>query len=169
MKMKKRLKILLFCLSCLTLVSWDQATKDLAKTHLKDQPQRSYMQDTFRLMYTENTGAAMSFGDDLPKNVSFWLFGILPLAFLVFLIGYIIRKAKGLSVSHVMAFSLIIAGGLGNITDRLLFDRHVTDFMNIGYKNIRTGIFNFADVWISIGTIGLIILYSKKEPAAENC
>jgi signal peptidase II len=166
--MKKRLKILLFCLSCLTLVSWDRATKDLAKTHLKGQEQQSYLQDTFRLVYTENTGAAMSFGDDLPKNVAFWLLGILPLAFLVFLIGYTIRKAKDLSFLNVMAFSMIIAGGLGNIIDRLLFDRHVTDFMNIGYKNIRTGIFNFADVWICIGAIGLMILCSKKNPAAAH-
>jgi signal peptidase II len=166
--MKRRLKILLFCLSCLTLVSWDRATKDLAKTHLKDQEQRSYLQDTVRLMYTENTGAAMSFGDGLPKNIAFWLFGMLPLAFLVFLTGYTIKKANGLSFLTIMAFSLIIAGGLGNIIDRLLFDRHVTDFMNIGYKNIRTGIFNFADVWICIGAIGLIILYSKKQPVIAH-
>lgn len=166
--MKKRIKILLFCFSCLTLVSWDRATKDLAKTHLKNQEQRSYLQDTFRLTYTENTGAAMSMGDGLPDTIAFWVLGILPLVFLGGMIVYVIIKAKRLSLSAVIVFSLIIAGGIGNITDRLLFNRRVTDFMNIGYKNIRTGIFNFADVWIFIGVIGLLIIYSKKQPLTDH-
>ena len=57
------------------------------------------------------------------------------------------------ALPKMSAFALIIAGGLGNIIDRLLFDRHVSDFMNIGIQNIRTGIFNFADVCVTAGAI----------------
>jgi signal peptidase II len=45
---------------------------------------------------------------------------------------------------------------MGNILDRLVFDRHVTDFMNLGIQNIRTGIFNFADLWITTGVVLLV-------------
>ena len=61
------------------------------------------------------------------------------------------------------AFALIIAGGLGNIIDRLLFDRHVSDFMMIGFNNIRTGVFNFADVCVTTGVVVMIFLFRKKE------
>jgi signal peptidase II len=160
--MRKSLKIWVFCFSCLLLVSWDKTTKEMAKEHLKNKGSISYFHDTFRLVYVENTGAAMSLGDSLPGTASFWLLSILPLMILVSLFIYVIRKSDGFSVSRMLVFALIIAGGSGNILDRLLFDRHVTDFMNIGVDNIRTGIFNFADVWVTAGAIALIIVYRKR-------
>ena len=160
--MKKGLKVFLFCFSCLTLISWDRATKNLAKEHLLNKEPVSYLHDTFRLEYIENTGAAMSFGDNLPKAVSFWLLSILPLLFLLIAFVFVVKNAKSFSFPKLSAFALIIAGGLGNIIDRLLFDRHVSDFMNIGFQNIRTGIFNFADVCVTTGAILLIFLYRKK-------
>ena len=160
--MKKSLKIWVFCCSCLVLVSWDKTTKEMAKAHLRDKAPVSYFHDTFRLEYVENTGAAMNLGDSLPNSVSFWLLSILPLMILVSLFIYVIRKSEGFSLSRMLVFALIIAGGAGNILDRLLFDRHVTDFMNIGFDNYRTGIFNFADVWVSAGAIALLVVYRKK-------
>ncbi len=159
--MKKGLKIVLFCLSCLTLISWDRATKDLAKEHLMNREPVSYLHDTFRLQYIENTGAAMSLGDSLPKTASFWLLSVLPLLVLIGLFIYVVMKAKQLSLFKMSVFALLIAGGLGNVIDRLLFDRHVTDFMNIGFRSVRTGIFNFADVCVTAGAIGLLFLYRK--------
>ena len=65
MYMKKVVKILLICLSSLLLISWDKASKNLAKEHLQYAEPVSYLHDTFRLEYAENTGAAMSIGDEL--------------------------------------------------------------------------------------------------------
>ena len=154
---KRWLKIALFCFSSLSLISWDRVTKDLAKDHLKDKAEYSYFHDSFRLQYVENTGAAMSFADGLPKAASFWLLAIIPLAFLILLLVYAIRRSEKMNFGKLFAFSLIFAGGIGNIIDRLLFDRHVTDFMNIGILKLRSGIFNFADVWITTGVIYLFI------------
>ena len=165
--MKKWLKIFLFCLTCLTFISWDRTTKDLAKEHLMNKEPVSYLHDTFRLQYVENTGAAMSLGDNLPKALSFWLLSIVPLVVLLLSFAYVIRNANKFSFLKMSVFALIIAGGLGNVIDRLLFDRHVTDFMNIGFNNIRTGIFNFADVCVTAGAIGLLLIYRKKEPFAH--
>ena len=161
--MKRWLKITLIGISSLSLISWDRATKDLAKEHLMNQEPLSYFHDTFRLEYVENTGAAMSLGDSLPPVISFWLLGILPLAFLLFLFAYTIKRSNEMSFMKMFSFALIISGGLGNIIDRLLFDRHVTDFMNIGINNFRTGIFNFADVCVTAGAICLLFFYREKK------
>lgn len=157
----RAVRVALFCVLSLSLISWDEVSKDLAKIHLRDQGVRSYLDDTFRLLYVENTGAALSFADDLNPTVSFWLLGILPLAILLGLFVYVVRNAHEMRTVRLVGFSLIFAGGMGNILDRLVFDRHVTDFMNIGIMNVRTGIFNFADLWITAGIICLLFWRTK--------
>jgi len=161
--MSQKVKLMVFCLSCLAFISWDRATKNFAKENLMNREPRSYFHDTFRLEYVENTGAAMSLGDGLAKNASFWLLSILPLAFLLLLFAYTIRKAKETSLVKMFSVSLIFAGGAGNIIDRLLFDRHVADFMNIGFHNFRTGIFNFADVCVTAGLIGYLLFRKNRK------
>lgn len=163
--MKKGIKILLFCLSSLTLISWDRASKELAKDLLKDKAPVSYFHNTVRFEYVENTGAAMSFADDLPKQTSFWLLSMAPLALLLAMSVYVIRNTEKMPLTRLAAFALIISGGLGNIYDRIVYDRHVTDFMNIGINNLRTGIFNFADVCITAGAIMLLVSYRQKNIA----
>jgi len=161
--MKPRLKIVLFCLSAMVFIGCDRVTKDLAKEHLLNKPVVSYFHNSFRLVYAENTGAAMNLGDNLPKAASFWLLSMLPLAFLLILSAYTIRHSKEMSFIKIFSFAMIISGGLGNIIDRILFDRHVTDFMILSVRNIHTGIFNFADVCVTAGAIGLILFYRDKK------
>ena len=144
-------------------ISCDQVTKDLAKTNLMNQEPTSYFHDTFRLEYVENTGAALSLGACLPQPYNFLLLSIIPLLFLLALFVYTIIKIKEFNFIRLLSFSLIFAGGIGNIIDRILHDRHVTDFMNLGIQNLRTGIFNVADVCITAGVIGLFISYRNQK------
>lgn len=160
--MKKASKIVLFCLGSLVLISWDRASKELAKEHLKDKEPISYFHDSFRFQYVENTGAALSLGDSLPETASFWLLSILPLVFLLAMAGYTIKRSGEISKLKLFAFALIISGGLGNIYDRIVYDRHVTDFMNMGIGNLRTGIFNFADICVTAGAVLMLVSYKKK-------
>src|ERR1700743_3513758 len=165
--MKNWLKVLLFCLISVLLIGCDRVTKDLAKEHLMYREPISYFHNSVRLEYVENTGAALSLGDQLPKSVSFWLLSIVPLLLLALLFGYAIKNAKTSSFIKMLAFSLIIAGGVGNIIDRLLYDRHVTDFMNVGISNLRTGIFNVADMCVTAGVIVLLFSYREKKADLE--
>ena len=153
MKLPINFRVLLICAFSLSLISWDRVSKDLAKEYLRNKPARTYFHETLRLEYVENTGAAMSMGDNLDPRVSFWFLGILPLTILMTVFIYVIIHARDIRPGKLIAISLIFAGGMGNILDRLLFDRHVTDFMNIGLLYLRSGIFNFADVWITTGVI----------------
>ncbi len=163
--MKSGMKIMLFCFTSLTLISWDRASKEMAKEHLKDKATISYLNDGFRLEYAENTGAALSLGDNLSRSASFWLLSMLPLAFLLVAFVYVIKNSDKMSLLKLFSFVLIIAGGLGNIFDRIVFDRHVTDFMILSFKNIHTGIFNFADVYVTLGAILLLLSYRKNNVA----
>ena len=52
---------------------------------------------------------------------------------------------------QILALSLICSGGVGNLLDRVRYDGHVTDFLNIGIGPVRTGIFNVADVALMAG------------------
>ena len=62
-----------------------------------------------------------------------------------------------------LAFMMIFGGSIGNIFDRLYYSA-VIDFIDIHVKNFHWFIFNFADIFICIGVILLIIfeLFKKK-------
>jgi signal peptidase II len=167
--MKKWTKILLFCGCCLVFIGCDRFTKGLAKEHLKDKPSITYLNDTVRLQYVENTGAALSLGDELPKAASFWLLSILPLIILLILFVYTLKHLQRMGTMKIFSIALIFSGGIGNIIDRIAFDRHVTDFMNLGIGNLRTGIFNVADICVTAGVIGLLFFFNdKKEKPTIN-
>jgi signal peptidase II len=161
--MKKQTKILLFCICCLAFIGCDRITKDLAKEHLKDKPAITYLNNSVRLQYAENTGAALNLGDDLPKAASFWLLSILPLVMLLGVLIYTLKNIKQMGPAKIFSIALVLSGGIGNIIDRIMFDRHVTDFMNIGFGNVRTGIFNVADICVTAGVIGLFIFFNDKK------
>ena len=166
--MKNWIKVLLFCFSCTIFIGCDRVTKVIAKDNLVYGEPISYFHDTFRLQYVENTGAALSLGDNLPEAVSFWLLSMFPLAVLVALFIYVITRLNKMNRIMLFSFSLIIAGGLGNIIDRIFYDRHVSDFMNIGIYNLRSGIFNVADICITVGAVGLFMAYYRDKDTKET-
>lgn len=165
--MNTRFKILLFCLLSIIFIGCDQVTKNLAKEHLEEGVSTSYMNDTFRLIFVQNTGAALNLGDDLPPTIGFWVLSILPLIILTGLFLYAMKNAGSIGTMKLLSFCLIFGGGIGNIIDRILYDRHVTDFMNVGFGNLRTGIFNFADVFVTSGVI-LFFVFRKDREAGVN-
>jgi signal peptidase II len=160
--MKYHHKILLVCLLSVAFIGCDRITKNIAKDQLKDKPAISYFHDNIRLMFVENTGAFLSMGADWSGSKSLWLLTIAPILFLLALMIIIMRKAKQLTFFEMMAFILVFSGGMGNMIDRLLFDRHVADFINLGIGNLRTGVFNVADIYVTTGVIMLVYSFVKK-------
>jgi signal peptidase II len=49
-----------------TTIGCDQVSKHAASIHLADGPRQSYLGDSLRLEYSENTGAFLSVGAGLP-------------------------------------------------------------------------------------------------------
>jgi signal peptidase II len=166
--MTKMMRIGIFCAACLIFIGCDRAAKAIAKEQLPGDQTLSYFHDILRLEYTENTGAALGLGDSLSRGQSFWLLSMLPLCVLAILFVYVVRRSATMAWPRLLALALILAGGLGNIADRLLNDRHVTDFLNIGIGPLRTAIFNFADLYITVGVLLLVAGYKKTGPGTGS-
>ena len=96
-----------------------------------------------------NEGAA--FGS---LNGARWFFIVLAVPVIALLIYFLISKKIGNSKLLATSIGLIIGGTIGNVIDRL-FLAGVRDF--IYFKSINFAIFNFADVFICVGTALLIV------------
>jgi signal peptidase II len=157
--MKKLPALLIVLFIC---ILFDQITKYTAKHYLEGQGVYSFIGDTFRLGYSENTGAFLGLGSSLPEHIRTLIFsGLVALFLLAFLI-YII-KSTSISKIGVIAGALIISGGLSNLIDRLVNNGAVIDFMNLGIGSLRTGIFNVADMAIMLGAF--ILIFNKSDTA----
>lgn len=142
------LLLLVLCVGC------DQITKDMARHQLAFEPPQSWLHDTVRLEYAENAGAFLSFGGGFSERLRVVLFQVLPALGLVALTWVLF--ATPTPFFPAIAWSLVLSGGVGNLLDRMLYDGRVVDFMNLGIGGFRTGIFNVADVCITVGVLLLI-------------
>ena len=152
-----RLKhITIVCLILLSCVGCDQATKVIAKEYLPRNEIMSFASDTVRLQYVENKAGFLSMGSSLPEKTRELIFTVGAGAIVVLMLCYLL-VASSLRPTTTIALSLICGGGFGNLIDRILYDGHVIDFLNVGIGGLRTGIFNVADVALMAGAF-LILL-----------
>ena len=69
---------------------------------------------------------------------------------------------------HVYLIALIIGGSLGNLFDRIYYYA-VPDFIDLHLGDYHWFIFNVADIFITVGIIGLILIeLLKKEKVSKN-
>ena len=69
---------------------------------------------------------------------------------------------------YAYLIALIIGGSLGNLFDRIYYYA-VPDFIDLHLGNFHWFIFNVADIFITIGIIGLILIeLLKKEKVSKN-
>lgn len=138
-------------LSLLTLIAvvLDQLTKLYAILYLKNEPPRIFFGGVFRIEYAENEGAFLSLMSSFPDEVRFWILTVLNGLVLVGLAVFLIWS-KEVQKASFLPLALVVAGGVGNLIDRIRF-HYVVDFLNLGIGNLRTGIFNIADMFITAG------------------
>jgi signal peptidase II len=143
----------LLCILLAATAGCDRVTKHYALTTLAGQPEQSYLGDTIRLDYQENTGGFLSAGATWRPQTRTLVFQI---ANGVFLLGTLILATRyQWSRWAAAGLTLFVAGGLSNLVDRVAMGT-VIDFLNVGIGSLRTGIFNVADVAIMVG-VGLLI------------
>lgn len=146
-------RLLLLAIVVLT-VGCDRVTKHIAATTLAGLPGQSFLADTVRLEYTENTGAFLSLGANLPAWARTGLFTVgNGLLLTVLAATALLGRWHGWALVGVTIF---VAGGASNLIDRLMHGS-VIDFLNVGLGPLRTGIFNVADVAIMTGAALLVI------------
>ena len=162
-KLPRSLSIILITLSCTVI---DQVSKFVAKQYLQPGDFYSYIGDTFRLQYAENSGAFLGLGATLPDPWRHLIFTVLVGIFLLALLIYLLRSNE-LTWFATVCLSLVCAGGLSNLIDRIAYDGRVVDFLNVGIGPLRTGIFNVADMAITFGAL-LMLGESLRSPKSAE-
>jgi signal peptidase II len=149
---------LLLAAVIIATIAIDQGTKLLARQTLMHAYPRHYG-GILTLLHTENPGAFLSLGSDLPANVRHLIFdvlvsiGLLAAAFVLFT-G---RMQPG---PDDVAIAMIIGGGAGNLIDRFRLGGRVTDFIYLTAGPLHTGVFNIADMAITGGVLWLALSWA---------
>ena len=147
---KSKLYILDACIFILG-IGLDRVAKYFAIHYLKDRPSVSVISGILELRYLENTGAA--FGLLKGQRSFIILVGIIILLACLYVLIKTPGKKKYI-MCHIL-LTLIVAGAVGNLTDRVIYN-YVVDFIYLSF--IKFPIFNVADILITVATAVLVIL-----------
>jgi len=140
-------------------IGCDQTTKHLARTELGSHQNWISSGGIVELVLAENPGAFLSLGHWLPDFARASIFVLAVGALLLGLLVYLIRSGAGVDRITFIGLSLLCAGGISNLIDRIMRNGRVTDFVVIRVGPLHTGVFNAADVAIVGGIAILIIAY----------
>lgn len=149
------------------LVALDQLIKLLVIEYLEPIGSLPLIDGFLRLKYAENTGAAFGSFSDYTNILAVFTF----IAIVFGVIALLSKKLK-FGVEYV-CIALIIAGGAGNLIDRV-FRGFVVDYIEPLF--IDFAIFNFADILVTCSAIVLVIWtfydvyrdYKKAKELKEN-
>ena len=179
--MQQGKKYLIFILILVLGVGLDQFSKQMANVYLGPSCNTEYPgydyhlsgdcpydgESFFTWYHVYNDGAFLSMGGDWPPAIRMIFLTILPGLLLIGTMVYFLRS-KEAGLLEVLVFSLIAAGGVGNIIDRVVAGK-VVDFMfmnldifNQGWGWAKTGIFNVADLYIVIGVCIYVITIGNR-------
>ena len=129
------------------IVLIDQLTKYLMFYNKKLFINKDFL--LFKLDFVKNYGAAFNIfsGNRVFLSCISIIFSVL--------LAYLILKKETSDTMHLLAYSFILGGTIGNGIDRI-YKGYVVDFINLNIINFP--VFNIADISINIGFI--LIIYS---------
>jgi signal peptidase II len=119
--------------------------------------------ETVRFWLVYNRGAA--FGIHV-GDYSRWVFLALTIAALVIL-GRLYRQTRAGDTMRTLSLALVCGGAIGNLIDRVRWDKGVVDFIDVGMGGMRWPTFNIADMAVSSGAFMLAwVLWGEDRAAA---
>jgi signal peptidase II len=147
--------------SAMAAYSLDRITKALAEHLLAGRPPVQLIPGVLELRFTTNPGGAFGLFGGLT-----WLFVLVS----VVVVAVVIASSRRLTGTwQAVALGLILAGALGNLTDRAIrgasaFSGHVVDFIDLQVWPV----FNVADMAIVVGAAVLIVSGLVQERALRR-
>lgn len=141
----KNKKYIIMIILILVLVFIDQGTKLLVSNNFADN--QVLIENVLNIKKVENEGIAFGFNKENIQNI------FLSILVIFIIIKFIVKHDKNTNTLVIVCLSMIIAGGIGNLIDRI-FRGAVFDFIELG---INFPVFNFADIFIFVGWIIYVI------------
>ncbi len=151
MMSKKKIYLFIFVLVLFTI---DRVSKILIlKNFLNNSSSEIYINSFLNFSLVWNSG--IGFGIlQLEANIFYLLISIIITAINLILIYWMFTSSNYLESIFI---SIILGGALGNLFDRYYYSS-VPDFIDLHYESFHWFTFNIADIFITIGIIGLIII-----------
>lgn len=149
------------------LVGLDQLTKYLVNAAIPIGESMEVIPNFFHLTHVRNEGAAMGI-----LQGQRWIFMVFTAVVIVAAVLVMLRE-KIKNHWGIVAVSLVLSGGLGNMIDRL-FLGEVIDFFSFIFWGYEFYVFNVADIFVCCGVaiLAVYILFSKdfdsKAPEADS-
>jgi len=161
--MKERTNRLVWGFVMIVLIAADQASKAYISVNRATFDELSVIPGFFYLTYLENRGAAFS----ILQNMRWVFVGVTVVAVAAMI--YFFLKHHGFVVRS--ALSLLIAGAVGNLIDRIR-QGFVVDFLHFYPFGYNFPVFNLADICVDVGAVllavWLLFLYRDPEPAKRT-
>lgn len=145
-----------------TILTADVITKRIAESVLV----HGYPIERFGIPLTLAYNTGVAFGLPLPGAGRWIIIGAT--FFVLFVLWGIFRRTETSDWLRLLAVQLVAAGAVGNLIDRVRWDRGVVDFIgpiDIGF--MHWPIFNVADMAITSGAV-LLALSMLREESAER-
>ena len=145
------------------LVGCDHATKTAAESALANRPAVSVVRGVMDLRYAENHDTAFSLLANAAVPHKSALLVVLSVCALVAVaVVWVRRRARG-SVAEHAAFAMILAGAVGNVSDRVRRG-FVVDFIHVPHWPV----FNVADIAVVCGMLVLAITAAIRSRSANR-
>jgi signal peptidase II len=148
---KKKLYLFIFVFVFFAI---DRISKILIlKSFLNNPSSEIYINSFLNFSLVWNSG--IGFGIlQLEANIFYLLISIIITAINLILIYWMLTSSNYLESIFI---SIILGGALGNLFDRYYYSS-VPDFIDLHYESFHWFTFNIADIFITVGIIGLIII-----------
>jgi signal peptidase II len=146
-------KYLILCVVSAVILLLDQATKIFIDRTMGLHSSITVVENFFNITYTRNKGAAFGFLAESSFRLPFFI--LVSILAVVVIIG-VFRKLRPGQTFTAVALSLIFAGALGNLIDRIRLGE-VIDFLDAHWYMHHWPVFNVADSSICIGVFLLAI------------
>ena len=147
----------------LVTIGTDQYTKFLAGKLFAASSEIAFLNRFLELSFVRNHGGFLGIVNNLPDTYKFFLLYICVSFLLLGCLAYLFGLKKK-TARYDIPLVFVTGGGISNLIDRLLHNGGVTDFLSIGVGNLRTGIFNLADIYILFGSFFLGYLLFATAP-----
>jgi signal peptidase II len=146
------------------IVLLDVATKFLVQSHMRLYQQIDIIGDYLRLTYIHNPGAAFGIHLGEHSRIIFLLLSVVALVALAAMYWSTPTRDR----VRLTAISLICAGAIGNLIDRIRTDQGVVDFIDVGVGDLRWPVFNVADIAVTTGAVFLALSLWQEDQRPDD-